>query len=44
MEAMKSLQFLRNNQARNRLLATTEHIRSLRIVIVCLALVIAGLW
>ena len=44
MEAMKPLQFLRNNQARNRLLATTEHIRSLRIVIVCLALVIAGLW
>ena len=44
METMKSLQFLRNNQARNRLLATTEHIRSLRIVIVCLALVIAGLW
>ena len=41
---MKPLQFLRNNQARNRLLATTEHIRSLRIVIVCLALVIAGLW
>ena len=31
---MKAFLSLRNNQARNRLVATTDHIRSLRIAIV----------
>lgn len=41
---MKPLLPLHTNQARNRLLATTDHIRSLRMVIVCLVVVIVALW
>jgi len=35
---------IRNNQARQRLIATSDHIRTLRIVIICLLVAIAGLW
>ena len=41
---MKALLYLRNNQARNRLIATTDHVRSLRVVVVFLVIVIIALW
>ena len=41
---MNPLFSLRNNQARNRLIATTDHILSLRIAIGFLLVVIAALW
>lgn len=41
---MNALLSLRNNQARNRLVATTDHVRSLRLVVVFLVMVIIALW
>ena len=41
---MSALPTLRNNQARQRLLAASDHIRSLRIAIVCLLVVVTALW
>lgn len=41
---MKDLLPFRNNQARNRLMATTDHVRSLRIAVVFLVVVIMALW
>ena len=41
---MKALIPLRNNQARQRLLANHDHIRSLRIVILCLVIAVIALW
>ena len=41
---MKIPATLRNNQARQRLMASSEHIRTLRVVIVCLLLAVIALW
>ena len=41
---MSGLPSIRNNQARQRLLAASDHIRSLRIIIVCLLVVVIALW
>ena len=41
---MKSLLPLRNNQARQRLLASHDHIRTLRFVVVCLLVAVIALW
>ena len=41
---MKALIPLRNNQARQRLLANHDHIRSLRMVILCLVIAVIALW
>ena len=41
---MRRLQSLRNNQARQRLLAASDPIRSIRIAIVCLLVVVVDLW
>ena len=41
---MKASIPLRNNQARQRLLANHDHIRSLRIAIVCLLVIVVALW
>jgi len=35
---------IRNNQARQRLLATSDHIRTLRILVVCLLVAVVALW
>lgn len=41
---MKMPHAFRNNQARQRLLATCDHIRTLRIVVVCLVITVLALW
>lgn len=41
---MKSPVMFRNNQARQRLLATSDHIRTLRLIVVCLLVVVIALW
>ena len=41
---MKIPQPFRNNQARQRLLATCDHIRTLRIAVVCLIITVVALW
>ena len=43
-ETMKSSTPLRNNQARQRLLATSDHIYTLRLAVVCLLVAVAALW
>lgn len=41
---MKVPTAIRNNQARQRLLATVDHIRTLRVIVVCLLVAVMALW